>query len=285
MAKSNKNIGSEALGMYQRPSYSRRYSAVVPSDEKKRTLDGISYELEMVDAPPKQPELIVNALAKYIVKSGMKPGDKLPAGRELSRILGVASCSLREALIILQTLGVIQARHGSGWYISRFDPSTSFKLLSPIIENFSGMDLDEVMQTRLTNEPVIARLAAENITPELLDALRENLEGMKEKEDKTFWEEYRKYDKNFHTILAQASNNRMLAMLSTILSGIHFSVKWWEISADQQTNYEMAIRHHQKIYDAVKNRDEQGAEKAMREHIESAWETIRRIITPKRMSI
>jgi len=47
----------------------------------------------------------------------------------------------------------------------------------------------------------------------------------------------------------------------------------------------MAIWYHQKIYDAVKNHDDKGAEKAMREHIENAWDTIRRTITQKRMTI
>jgi len=285
MNKSTIKNKKEGIDVFGKSSYPRHFSPSISSDDRNPTRAVTSHQVETIKAPPTQPELIVNGLAKYMVKLGMIPGDKLPTTRELSRMLGVASCSLRAALLMLQTLGVIQARHGSGWYINRFDPSTSLKLLSPIIENFSGMDLDEVMQTRLTNEPVIAGLAAQHITPELLDELQENLAGMKETGDKAFWEDYRTYDKNFHTILAQASNNRMLAMLSTILSGIHFFQKWWEISADQQTNYAMAIRYHQMIYDAVKNHDDKGAEKAMREHIENAWDTIRRTITQKRMTI
>jgi len=278
MAKTNKNIGNEDIGIYRRLSYSRRYSAVVPSDEKRRASDGSSYELEMVDAPPKQPELIVNALAKYIVKSGMKPGDKLPAGRELSRILGVASCSLREALIILQTLGVIQARHGSGWYISRFDPSTSLHMLAPIVESFSGMEVYEIVETRIINEPKITRLAATNITPVLKKQLEDALGKMKEtgNYDGTF----RRYDRLFHDTLAQASGNRMLAMLSSILSGLYFSEEWWNVARyvpedhNIENYFHLTLAEHQKIFDAIMAGDGETAESAMLDHITSGWNRI-----------
>lgn len=275
MSKSKVQIKKENMRIFP---ISRRYSAVVPSDENKPAMSGASYELEMVDAPPKQPELIVNVLAKYIVKSGMKPGDKLPAGRELSRILGVASCSLREALIILQTLGVIQARHGSGWYISQFDPSTSLYMLAPIVESFSGMEVYEIMETRIINEPRIARLAAQNITPPLKNQLQEAFEKMK---GVGYYDEgFRRYDRLFHNTLAQASGNRMLAMLSSILSGLYFSEEWWNVSRyvpedhNIENYFHLTVAEHQKIFDAVMAGNGEAAESAMLDHITKGWNRI-----------
>lgn len=278
MSKSKVQSKKEDRGIFPRPLFSQRYSAVIPTDEKKGIIGGTSYKLEMVDAPPKQPELIVNALAKYIVKSGMKPGDKLPAGRQLSRILGVANCSLREALIILQTLGVIQARHGSGWYISRFDPSTSLHMLAPIVESFSGMEVSEIVETRIINEPRIARLAATNSTPVLKKQLEDAFGKMKETGiyDGTF----RRYDRLFHDTLAQASGNRMLAMLSSILSGLYFSEEWWNVARyvpedhNIENYFHLTVAEHQKIYDAVMAGDGDAAESAMLAHITCGWNRI-----------
>lgn len=69
-------------------------------------------------------ELIVRNLKTYILRSEMKPGDKLPAERELCQTLGVSRAVLREALRSLESAGLLQIRHGEGSYVAAhfFDP-------------------------------------------------------------------------------------------------------------------------------------------------------------------
>ena len=129
---------------------------------------------------PNRTELIVSALIEYISLAGMEPGHKLPSSDKLCEILGVVSRSLREALISLKSLGVVQSRHGTGWFIEKFDPVNSLRFLSPLIQNFSGADLEQIIDTRLTIEPRIAKLAAENISQQGMEDLSWIFQQMKE---------------------------------------------------------------------------------------------------------
>ena len=95
---------------------------------------------------PNRTELIVSALIEYISLAGLEPGHKLPSSDKLCEILGVGSRSLREALISLKSLGVVQSRHGTGWFIEKFDPVNSLRFLSPLIQNFSGADLESIIR-------------------------------------------------------------------------------------------------------------------------------------------
>lgn len=63
-------------------------------------------------------ELIVRNLKTYILDREMKPGDKLPAERELCQTLGVSRAVLREALRSLESAGLLQIRHGEGSYVA-----------------------------------------------------------------------------------------------------------------------------------------------------------------------
>ncbi|RUV80073.1 FadR family transcriptional regulator, partial [Mesorhizobium sp. M1A.F.Ca.IN.020.32.1.1] len=59
---------------------------------------------------------VIAALADYIQHSGLKPGDRLPAERELMAALAVGRSTVREVLSHFQALGVVEARKGSGTY-------------------------------------------------------------------------------------------------------------------------------------------------------------------------
>lgn len=100
-------------------------------------------------------------LRDFIRAEGLTPGDRLPPEATLAAELGVSRMSLREATRSLQTLGVIEARHGNGLYVSEF----SFR---PVVEQLPyglaspGLALDEVLTAREAMEvglmPAVARL-------------------------------------------------------------------------------------------------------------------------------
>ncbi len=220
---------------------------------------------------PKMAERIVNALVDYISSAQLPAGHKLPSEKELSDILHVGNRSLREALMIMQALGVVQSKHGAGWFVDKFDPTTSLRILSPIFEKFSGSDMFQILDTRLTIEPRIAYLAAENISEDGLKKFTEIMDTMlvlgpqieKQNELTEMYDTYRMLDQQFHDILAYECQNNILAMLSTVLRGafvtVHFRIPVIRIQPP--------LQHHQNIFEAVKAGQAQAAERAMRVHL------------------
>lgn len=136
------------------------------------------YYKQIVETPNKT-ERILSALVDFISEAGLKEGDRLPPEKQLCEIFGVGTRSLREALIGLRTLGLVQSQQGTGWYVKQFNPATSLQFLSAVIKNFSHADLNEIMTTRLANEPSIAAMAAEHISDEGLAELERALTVMK----------------------------------------------------------------------------------------------------------
>lgn len=212
---------------------------------------------------------IVPTILQYIKDRGLREGDKLPPQKELCDIMGVGSCSLREALIVLQVLGVLKSRQGMGWYIDRFEAKSNLSFISHLLEKFGGIhSIEEIMETRLMYEPSIACMAAQKITPEGLERLGQSLAGMKENRNKPGRRELREADREFHRSLFYASCNNVLSIIGSILSGLLFDTVLWAQSA---SNDEEVMLCHEKIYDAVAIRDGLGAGRAMKQHLVLGW--------------
>ena len=64
--------------------------------------------------PADRAQQVISALADFIQRSGLNPGDRLPAERELMAALAVGRSTIREVLSHFQALGVVEARKGSG---------------------------------------------------------------------------------------------------------------------------------------------------------------------------
>lgn len=146
-------------------------------------------------------------LRDFIQEAGLRPGDRLPPEAALAAQLGVNRLSLREATRSLQTLGVIEARHGNGLFVSAF----SFR---PLIEQLpyglaaSGTALDEILTAREAMEvglmPAVARL---NPRDELAECARlaEEMSAL-EGEGRSIAD----VDKRFHLLLYRALRNPLV---------------------------------------------------------------------------
>ncbi|MHA6627471.1 FadR/GntR family transcriptional regulator [Pseudonocardia sichuanensis] len=146
-------------------------------------------------------------LRDFIQEAGLGPGDRLPAEAALAQRLGVSRLSLREATRSLQTLGVIEARHGNGLFVSAF----SFR---PLIEQLPyglaapGTALEEILTAREAMEvglmPAVARL---NPVRELGECARlaEEMSALEARGESTT-----EVDKRFHLSLYRALGNPLV---------------------------------------------------------------------------
>jgi GntR family transcriptional repressor for pyruvate dehydrogenase complex len=75
----------------------------------------------------KLPDLVVDAIAKFITQNKLRPGDRLPTEKAVSEQLGIGRTSVREGMRKLETLGVLESRQGDGVYLK---PVTTDSLLA-----------------------------------------------------------------------------------------------------------------------------------------------------------
>jgi DNA-binding FadR family transcriptional regulator len=118
------------------------------------------------------------AVRKYVLDHGLEPGDPLPSEGELAEQLGMSRASMREATRSLESLGVIEAKHGKGLYVGEFtfDPILEHLPYSLLMDRVA---FEEVLEVRHALEEGLIVKAAKRFNPEDLQDLDEIVEQMR----------------------------------------------------------------------------------------------------------
>src|SRR4051794_24118549 len=120
---------------------------------------------------------VVAFVRDLIVRGQLRPGDRLPAERQLALQLGLSRPSVRAGLHALAAMGVVRSRHGSGTYIPDGPPALGSEPLS-FLAALHGFTHEEMYETRRILEVEAAGLAADRATHEDLGALADAVAGM-----------------------------------------------------------------------------------------------------------
>jgi DNA-binding FadR family transcriptional regulator len=211
----------------------------------------------------------------YLISRGvLKPGEKFPSEREMSESMSISRAPLREALTALGIAGILETKAGSGRYVSA-TPSLDISVVSLSMRMIAQEAPFQIMEARFHFEPEAAALAAERATPEVISDLRsliEIMEGLKESGE---WDQ--KYDRDFHVVLAEATQN--IAMYNTIVSlcDIWFNEEtpWKSAKKDgllTPERLEYICNIHRQIVESVANHDVEGARRAMQKNFDHIFE-------------
>jgi GntR family transcriptional regulator, transcriptional repressor for pyruvate dehydrogenase complex len=209
-------------------------------------------------------EQIVQQIEESIVKGVLKPGDQLPAERDLAQRFGVSRTAVREAVKALREKGLVEAYSGRGTFIT--DGTTqavrqSLDLMVKIGQPEGSVLLAEV---RAILEPEIAALAATRIQESELATMREAVAVMdrSSRDPDAFIEA----DLDFHLALAEGANNPLiLSLLDSIVGPLREQrLRIFQVPGGS----ERGQVHHKQILDAVERHDADAARKAMRAHLE-----------------
>ena len=209
-------------------------------------------------------ELIVQQVEESILKGQLKPGQQLPAERDLAQRFGVSRTAVREAVKALSEKGLVEAYSGRGTFVTSGSSKAmrhSLDLLIRITQQEGTMYLAELRQVL---EPEIAALAASRIEEQLLITMREAVAAM----DRSLHNPsaYIEADLDFHLALAEAVGNPLiLSLLDSIV----------ELLREQRSRIfnvdggpERGQFHHKRILHAIEAHDPEAARQAMREHLE-----------------
>jgi len=207
---------------------------------------------------------LVALFKRLIAEGALSPGDRLPPERELAEMVGVSRSSLRQALKVLEMMGVISQRVGSG---TRLNPAAATILAEPLqfLILLDGITFDELMEARLIVEPELAARAAERATTADLAALESAITRMEE--SSADGDRFIESDLAFHQAIYAASGNRVCAMLFTV---VHQSLEALVRITSSMVEPSHTIRFHRRILTAIRRRDANGARQRMREHLEDA---------------
>ena len=154
-------------------------------------------------------------IEKLIQGGQLKPGDRLPAERELARHIKVSRPSVRAGLRSLAAVGVVESRHGAGSFITAGPPKLSTGPLS-LMAALHGFTRDDMFDARRVLEVAAAGLAAERANGDNLATMSEEIAGMFASLQDP--QPFLVHDVRFHRAIALASHNPVLAALVEMLS-------------------------------------------------------------------
>ncbi|MBB5076257.1 FadR/GntR family transcriptional regulator [Nonomuraea endophytica] len=215
-------------------------------------------------------EDVLAQIERRIVEDGLTVGDRLPGERQLAEQLQVGRSSVREALRVLETLGVVSSQAGRGpdaGAVLTSRPDSALTDLLRLHLGLASLELREVIDTRLMIERWAAAGAATARAG--TTALVAALEGM---ERARTAEEFVEHDTAFHCAIADASGNRLIA---AIMRSLRESVRRYAIEAVEQLGDTRVLQDgHRRILAAIDAGSPEEAARAVTDHLADAYPTL-----------
>ncbi len=216
--------------------------------------------------PKKVSAQIAEQIRKSVMSGEFNPGEKLPPERELAEMFGVSRPSVREALNVLVSSGLVETHQGGGTVVRSLMENSAGTPLSELIRIDGDRALD-VIEVRQGMESWTAWYAATRALPEdirrlkvVVDGMAKNLEGLTPSED---------YDANFHMLVARATHNVVWShMMQSLFDAMQeFQRDVWRAVYLAGDDHKILYGHHLRIYEMIRDRNPEGARDAMVEHL------------------
>lgn len=209
--------------------------------------------------------VLADRIRELILGGTFVSGTMLPAERDLVTDSGISRGSVREALKILETEGLVEIRTGrsGGALVTAPTP----ELLTRSVQVFvraNTVDLKTLLECRVAIEPSLARLAAENATAEQVAEIRRFHLKAEETIDDVV--RYRPANFAFHMAIAKAAQNEPLAAFMEAISGPVLEERGFAKMTDPQTR-RAAVKEHEQILQAIERHDGDEAARLMQDHL------------------
>ncbi|MCX2948659.1 FadR/GntR family transcriptional regulator [Lentzea sp. NEAU-D7] len=204
-------------------------------------------------------EQVLERLRAHVVEAGLSAGDRLPAERDLAASLGVSRASIKQAIVVLEVQGLVEARHGGGTYLVR--DTLDVEPVEQLVERRKR--LPEVLEAREALETKLAELAAERRTDAELETIRAALDFMRDEIDAG--DNGVEGDRRFHAAVTAAAHSSLLADFMKTIAG-QITESRTE-SLRQPGRPSRSLAQHTAIYEAIAAGDAKKAAAAMRKHV------------------
>ncbi|MDS9469172.1 FCD domain-containing protein [Paracoccus sp. MBLB3053] len=212
-------------------------------------------------------EMVTRRIQEMIRSGEIPKNSKLPSQRILAQQLGVSRTSLREALLTLETLGLLRTLPARGTFVRETGPGAAQAAMTWRYD--AQFSLSEVFETRAMVETEMCRLAAAVVTPARLDEISDAarmFEGAWRSGDLVAHVDA---DLRFHSLIAETCSNSMLRMLYRSIHAVLTESQRAPIPNTAVSRMEASISEHQAIVRALRSHNPSVAAEAMRRHIEN----------------
>jgi len=219
---------------------------------------------------------IVRQVIERIASGALKPGDKLPPERELGEMLGVGRSSLREAMTILETMGLVEVRKRQGSFVKGISTTLDLDPLKCILKE-DPSKIDAFYEIRNDVELASAAAAARNRTGDDLDRLRQALEaGAAEPNGLQIAPYSSRDDRTFHVAVAEATHNFLRVHVIRHLFDYtrEFNEDVFVKLIQSDDNVSKVLEQHEAIYKAIEASDPARARECMQSHLSWINKTI-----------
>ena len=220
-------------------------------------------------APSRAWQIVLEKIENDLLEGRLGPGDRLPAERELAGSLGVGRSSVREALRVLEVMGLIRTGTGSGpasGAIIVAAPTGGMQALLRLQVAAQGFPLHDVVRTRLALEEAVVDTLARDPDRSIRESLR--VMAAMAATDLTPGE-FLALDAQLHLSLAEASGN---VVISAMMAGLRTSIESYvRRGADNIDDWDATAARlrdeHAEILAAVDDGDPARARRLVNEHI------------------
>ncbi len=216
--------------------------------------------------PKKVSTQIAEQIRTSILSGEFAPGDKLPPERELAEMFGVSRPSVREALNVLASSGLVMSYQGGGTVVMSLVETSASNPLSELIRVQQDRALD-VIEVRKCMESWTVWYAAERALPDDIRRMDEIIAGMKQNLDMKQPSE--DLDANLHIIIARATHNIVwLHLMQSLFDAMkEFQQSVWRAVYLTHDDHRILYDHHNAIVQAIKSKNPQAARDAMVYHL------------------
>lgn len=221
-------------------------------------------------------DLVKAQLLEWIEDGRYKPGDALPSERELQATFNVSRVSVREAMVSLEAVGLVEIEHGRGCYVSR----GVAELVRKPFAVWMKVNRDEIvglLKVRSALDGLAAYEAADHGDQQDLDrvvaaheafahAVKNDVEAV----------QLTSLDKKFHFSIAVASRLKITQDLLTTLD--HNVVNSHRRTMAMDGRPPESVKEHARIVNALLDGNSARAQKAAADHVKSSIELVRRYV-------
>ena len=220
-------------------------------------------------------EYVAEQIRRHIALRLVKPGEALPAERELAVMFGVGRPTIQHALRLLEAAGLVEARRGrtGGTFITRpeQDSLAADDLILRVLRH--RKELEDLLLYRRVIEPAVARVAAATRRGEDLAAMRRAIRGMASAASEP---DYMRHDTDFHIAVAQATGNPFLTRaIEEIRMRLNDAMT---LLPESDTWHRRMEGEHEALLEAVRNGDGDAAETLMQEHVANSEQGLRAVL-------
>lgn len=216
---------------------------------------------------------IYEQIKEKIISGELKPGDYLPSERQMTEMLQRSRPTIREALRMLEQSGFIKTTIGTAGPVVQEYKLNNVSVPMENILKINDVSDWEVFEYRKECERFVVAWAASRRSEDDLKKLEEIIRDTEECVNNKEYGSILEYDLKFHAAIYQASHNKVAEILNSITHDItEDSIETILKGSDEKgkaTITKRILKAHTEIYEAIKEKDEKAAKKAITDHLES----------------